>query len=76
MDIHLEGVDIEGKGVYLHLEGLYSNIYMYISIYIYIHTYIHTSTYIHTYIYIYIYGEYAIFPPPPPWANRCTMGQG
>ena len=55
MDIHLEGVEIEGKGVYFHLEGVYSNIYMYICIYIYIHTYIHTSTYIYTYIYIYIY---------------------
>ena len=33
MDIHLEGVKIEGKEVYFHLEGVYSNIYIYIYIY-------------------------------------------
>ena len=51
MDTHLEGVEIEGKGVYFHLEGVYSNIY----IYIYMHTYTHTYIYIYIYIYIHIY---------------------
>ena len=36
MDIHLEGVEIEGKGVYFHLEGVYSNIYIYIYICIFL----------------------------------------
>ena len=38
MDIHLQGVEIEGKEVYFHLEGVYSNIY--ISIYMYIYIYV------------------------------------
>ena len=37
MDIHLEGVEIEGKGADFHLEGVY------------IHTYIHTYIYIYYY---------------------------
>ena len=54
MDIHLEGVEIEGKGVYFHLEGVYSNIYIYICIY----------THIYIYIYICIYMYILIHPSP------------
>ena len=35
MDIHLEAVEIEGKGLYFHLEGVYSNININIYRYIY-----------------------------------------
>ena len=38
----MEGVEIEGKGVYFHLEGVYSNIYMYVYVCIHIYIYYYT----------------------------------
>ena len=45
----MEGVGIEGKGVDVHLEGVY------IHTYIYTYTYTYRYMYIYEYIYIYIY---------------------
>ena len=69
MDIQLEGVEIEGKGVYFHLEEAYSNIYMHIYVCIYIYIYIYI------YVYIYIYGQYAHFPPPHTWPTGALWGK-
>ena len=62
MNIHLEGVDIEGKEVYFNLEGVNSNIYVYVYVCIYIH--------------IYIYGTRCEGPPSPPRTHRPRLGWG